>query len=49
MIYLLDHLPDVGESVTDNNIVFTVDAVEKNRIDKVHIVILPESEENTEE
>ncbi|WMJ90775.1 HlyC/CorC family transporter [Anaerocolumna sp. MB42-C2] len=49
MIYLLDHLPEVGESVTDNNIVFTVDAVEKNRIDKVHIVILPESEEKTEE
>ncbi|MGB8455293.1 MAG: hemolysin family protein [Anaerocolumna sp.] len=49
MIYLLDHLPDVGESVTENNVIFTVDAVEKNRIDKIHIVILPETEEKTEE
>ncbi len=49
MIYLLDHLPEVGESVTDNNVIFTVDAVEKNRIDKVHIIIKPETEEETEE
>ncbi len=49
LIYLLDHLPEVGESVTDQNVIFTVDSVEKNRIDKVHIIILPESEETTEE
>lgn len=47
LIYLLDHLPEVGESVTDNNVIFTVDSVEKNRIDKVHIVILPEVEEES--
>lgn len=49
LIYLLAHLPEVGESVTDNNVTFTVDAVEKNRIDKVHIVILPEVEKKSEE
>lgn len=41
MIYLLDHLPEVGESIIDENIKYTVDAVDKNRIDKVHINILP--------
>ena len=47
IIYLLDHLPEEGEAVTDNNVVYTVSAVDKNRIDKVHILIkkeVPESE-----
>jgi CBS domain containing-hemolysin-like protein len=48
MIYLLDHLPEVGESVTDQNVIYTVDAVEKNRIDKVHIVVIPEQNEDDE-
>lgn len=39
IIYLLDHLPDIGESVTENNITFTAAAVDRNRIDKVHIII----------
>jgi CBS domain containing-hemolysin-like protein len=39
IIYLLDHLPEEGESVTDHNVIFTVAAVDKNRIDKVHILI----------
>ncbi|SHO47011.1 hemolysin family protein [Anaerocolumna xylanovorans] len=42
MIYLLDHLPEVGESITDGNVVYTADSVTKNRIEKVHIVLLPE-------
>ena len=42
IIYLLDHLPEEGESVEDNNIVFTVAAVDKNRVDKVHILIKQE-------
>lgn len=42
MIYLLDHLPEVGESITDENVVYTADSVMKNRIDKVHIVLMPE-------
>jgi len=49
MIFLLAHLPEVGETATDNNVVYTVDAVEKNRIDKVHIVVLTESEEKEED
>jgi CBS domain containing-hemolysin-like protein len=40
LIYLLDHLPEAGESITDNNVVYTVHAVEKNRIDKVHLAVL---------
>jgi CBS domain containing-hemolysin-like protein len=39
IIYLLDHLPEEGETVTDNNVVFTVAAVDKNRVDKVHILL----------
>lgn len=39
IIYLLDHLPEEGESVTHHNIVFTVASVDKNRIDKVHILL----------
>lgn len=39
IIYLLDHLPEEGESVTENNVVFTVASVDKNRVDKVHIVL----------
>ncbi len=43
IIGLLDHLPEAGEQVeTDNHIVLVVEAVEKNRIDSVHIY-LPES------
>lgn len=45
MIFLLAHLPEVGETATANNVVYTVDAVEKNRIDKVHIVVLTETED----
>lgn len=39
IIYLLDHLPEEGETVIENNIVFTVASVDKNRVDKVHILI----------
>lgn len=44
IIYLLDHLPDEGETITSENVTYTVDAVDKNRIDKVHITVLPESD-----
>lgn len=44
IIYLLDHLPEKGEQVKDGNIIYTVDSVDKNRIDKVNIKILPEEE-----
>lgn len=39
IIHLLDHIPFEGEQITENNITFTVRAVDKNRIDKVHIFV----------
>lgn len=45
IIYLLDHLPEEGETVTDNNVKYTVASVDKNRIDKVHILL---NQENTD-
>jgi CBS domain containing-hemolysin-like protein len=45
IIYLLDHLPDEGESVTDHDVVFTVASTDKNRVDKVHILLHPEQTE----
>lgn len=49
IIYLLDHLPEEGEAVTDDNIVYTVAKVDKNRIDKVHILIKNDEEEHNED
>lgn len=43
IIFLLDHLPDEGETVTENNIIYTVASVDKNRIDKIKI-LLPHEE-----
>lgn len=48
IIYLLDHLPDEGESVEENGIVFTVASVDKNRVDQVHILIKQDSKEKEE-
>lgn len=49
IIGLLDHLPEAGEQVeTENHIVLVVEAVEKNRIDSVHIY-LPEKEDTPDE
>lgn len=48
IIYLLDHLPDEGETVTSNQVTFTVVAVDKNRIDKVHIKLLQDEEEEAQ-
>lgn len=49
IIYLLDHLPEEGESVEENNVVFTVASVDKNRVDKVHILIKKDEDEEKEE
>lgn len=50
IINLLEHLPTVGESVQEKNVVFTVQSMDKNRIDKIHVKILPNEEnDNTEE
>lgn len=39
IIHLLDHLPEEGEQITEDNATFTVIKVEKNRIDKVKITL----------
>lgn len=48
LIYLLDHLPEVGESIIEEHVQYTVNSVEKNRIDKVHIHILPKDIDDEE-
>ena len=46
IICKLGHLPTVGESVTEENVTFTVAAIEKNRIDKVQVTIVPLADES---
>lgn len=46
IINLMEHLPLEGETVTDNNVTFTVVAVDKNRIDKIHIQLFEELEKD---
>lgn len=49
IIEILDRLPTVGEQVTtEDGIILTVEKMEKNRIDRVHMV-LPEISEEDEE
>ena len=50
IIGLLDHIPEAGEEVEENGVVFHVETVENNRIEKV-IIKLPEptAEEKAEE
>jgi CBS domain containing-hemolysin-like protein len=45
IINLLEHLPSEGEIVEDEFAVYTVLAVEKNRIDKVHILVKTKTED----
>ena len=52
IINLLEHLPEEGETVVDHQVEYTVAAIDKNRIEKVHILLLPNEEmeeENVEE
>lgn len=46
VINLLAHFPDAGEKVEDEYAIYTALEVEKNRIDKIHI-LLKETEETT--
>lgn len=48
IIYLLDHLPDEGETITSDYVTYTVDAVDKNRIDKVHVTVLPHDDDEVD-
>ena len=44
----LEHLPSQGEEVVCGHVRLVVEQVEKNRIDKIHLYLLPgEDEENT--
>ncbi len=51
VIFLLDHLPSEGETLTENGVTYTVAKVEKNRVDKIHIKVDPdyEPDENEED
>ena len=49
VIGLLDHLPDEGEEVSDGGIRFIVESVEKNRIDRIRIILPPKELEEAEE
>lgn len=48
IINLMEHLPLEGETVIENNVEFTVAAVDKNRIDKIHIQLLDKEEDAQE-
>lgn len=41
IINLLEHIPEEGEYIIEENVKFTVKKVVKNRIDKVHILVPP--------
>lgn len=41
VIALLGHIPKVGESVTEDDVTYTVTAIDKNRVDKITIVRHP--------
>lgn len=49
IINLLEHLPEEGESVVHDFVEYTVAAVEKNRIEKVHILLLKKDDTEDEE
>lgn len=50
VINLLAHFPDAGEKAEDDYAIYTVLEAEKNRIDKIHILMkeLPSEDEDTE-
>lgn len=45
IINLLEHLPKAGESIIDHNIKYTVQSIDKNRIGKIHILLLPQEDD----
>lgn len=48
IIGLLDHLPKVGEEVSDRGFTFRVEAVDKNRIEWVHMYLPPKESDEEE-
>lgn len=49
IINILNHLPKKGEWVMVDHVTFTVDSIDKNRIDKVRIHVAPIEKPDTEE
>ena len=49
IINLLEHFPTPGEHAEDEYAVYTVLESEKNRIDKIHLLIKPRLEEEEED
>ncbi len=49
VIHLLDHIPEAGESVSDEYATYTVLEASKNRVDKVKLHLLPPKEETEED
>ena len=49
IIHLLDHLPAQGETVTEGACTYKVLAMDKNRIDKIRLVIDPDYKESEDE
>ncbi|MBQ8280978.1 MAG: HlyC/CorC family transporter [Lachnospiraceae bacterium] len=45
IIHLLEHIPEAGEEATDDKARYVVDSVDKNRIDKIHVFITVETNE----
>ncbi len=45
VIGLLDHLPDEGEEVSDGGIRFIVESVDKNRIDRIRMILEEDGQE----
>ncbi|MBO4415792.1 MAG: HlyC/CorC family transporter, partial [Lachnospiraceae bacterium] len=48
VIALLGHIPKVGESVTEDDVTYTVTAIDKNRVDKITIVRHPAPDTDSE-
>ena len=49
VINLLDHFPDAGESVSDKYAEYTVLEATKNKIDKVRLHLLPQSNDEDDD
>ena len=45
IINVLEHIPAEGEQIRDGHIRFVVEAMDKNRIDKIHVYLEPSSDE----
>ena len=49
VINLLEHFPNPGEHAEDDYAVYTVLESEKNRIDKIHLLVKPQPDEDDED